>query len=173
MEKTRNTHSFKDNKAFLSNMYEAPFKMSLECITPEKRDYFQKYFIFDNCWYPATENLYQALKNKYMTGRNDFRYINPFESKKRGRLIHKNDVRFGWDVDRLIAMELVVDLKFNQHPNLFQRLLTIPDEELVEWNTWGDTFWGKCIKTNKGTNHLGEILKRKKYGKSTQKNQGV
>lgn len=160
-------HSFRGNKAFLSNMYYAPIKMSIEFITPEKREYFQKYFEFDDCWYPATENLYQALKNKYIAGRYDFRIINPFESKKRGRLISKNDVRFGWDQDRIVAMKLAVDLKFNQHLNLFQQLLYIPDEELVEWNAWGDTFWGKFINTGKGENHLGEILKRKKYERST------
>lgn len=163
VSKVPNQHSFKGNYAFLSNMYKAPIKMSLEFVTPEKREYFQKYFIFDDCIYPATENLYQALKDRFLDGRYDFRYINPFAAKMRGKLISKGNMRFGWSQDRLIAMELVIDLKFNQHPNLFNRLLNTPDEDLVEWNTWGDIFWGKCIKTGKGTNHLGEILKRKKY----------
>lgn len=158
----KHTHQFKDTLFFLSNMYPAPIKMSLEFIPIEKVEYYQKFFLFDNCWYPATENLYQALKNRFVAGRYDFRYINPFASKARGKAIMKSDVRFGWSSDRLIAMELVIDLKFSQHPNLIERLIQVPDEEIVEWNTWGDIFWGKCIKTQRGTDHLGRILREKK-----------
>lgn len=35
-------------------------------------------------------------------------------------------------------------------------LLKTGDEELVEGNTWGDTFWGVC--KGKGRNELGKIL---------------
>ena len=156
-------HSFKEDLAFLSNMSRYPIKMDILTISENKRDYYQEYFEFDNIIYQSTENLYQALKFKFTSGRYDFRFINPFESKQRGRKISGWEIRPTWSTDRLIAMELVIDLKFNQHPNLAEKLINVPDELLVEWNDWGDIFWGKCIKTNKGSNHLGEILKRKKY----------
>jgi predicted NAD-dependent protein-ADP-ribosyltransferase YbiA (DUF1768 family) len=140
-----------------------PIRMDILTILENKRDYYQQYFEFDNNIYPATENLYQALKNKFIAGRYDFRFMNPFESKERGRMISGYNIKSNWPTDRLIAMELVIDLKFNQHPNLAEKLIKVPDELLVEWNDWGDIFWGKCIKTNRGNNHLGEILKRKKY----------
>jgi predicted NAD-dependent protein-ADP-ribosyltransferase YbiA (DUF1768 family) len=167
------THSFKDELAFLGNMYKAPIKFSLEFIPKEKRHRYENYFTFDDCWYPASENLYQALKDRFIAGRDDFKCIDPFASKRRGRMIPKSNMRSGWNMDRLVAMELVTDLKFNQYPDLFNRLLNVPDEDLVEWNTWGDTFWGKCCKTGKGFNNLGEILKRKKYERSTYQNQGL
>ena len=37
-------------------------------------------------------------------------------------------------------------------------LLKTGDEEIVEWNYWHDTFWGKDIETGKGENNLGKIL---------------
>ncbi len=154
--------SFKKDLAFLSNMYKAPIVMSKEMVGP-RYEYYSNFFEFDNKEYPATENLYQALKNRYLAGRDDFRLISPFEAKTNGFKIPKSDIWQNWNHRRLIAMELVIDLKFNTHPNLLDMLVNTPDDKLVEWNTWNDTFWGKSIKTGKGENNLGEILKRKKY----------
>ena len=158
-----NEHSFKGELAFASNMYKCNIIMNLDYVTESKKEYFLKYFTFDNGTYPSSENLYHALKNRFEAGRSDFRYINPFDSKKRGRMISGSDIRPNWAGDRLIAMELVIDLKFNQYPYLAEKLINTPDELLVEWNTWGDIFWGKCLKTNRGSNNLGLILQRKKY----------
>ena len=44
------------------------------------------------------------------------------------------------------------------HPDLRRLLLATGDAELVEGNTWGDTFWGTV--DGKGENHLGKILTR-------------
>ena len=55
--------SFKKDLAFLSNMYKAPIIMSKEMIGP-RYEYYSNFFEFDNKEYPATENLYQSLKNK-------------------------------------------------------------------------------------------------------------
>ena len=154
--------SFKKDLAFLSNMYKAPITMSKEMIGP-RYGYYSNFFEFDNKEYLATENLYQALKNRYLAGRDDFRYISPFEAKSNGFKIPKSDIWQNWNHRRLIAMELVIDLKFNTWPHLLDMLVNTPDDKLVEWNTWNDTFWGKSIKTGKGENNLGEILKRKKY----------
>ena len=52
----------------------------------------------------------------------------------------------------------VVRAKFDQHPDLAQKLLETGDEELVEGNTWGDRYWGVC--GGKGKNMLGKILMR-------------
>ena len=32
------------------------------------------------------------------------------------------------------------------------------DLYIQEGNTWGDTFWGVCLKTGKGSNYLGELI---------------
>ena len=154
--------SFKNELAFLSNMYKAKIIMS-PSLVGDRLDYYSKFFEFDNKEYPASENLYQALKNRYLAGRDDFRWITPFEAKSRGFKIPLSDIWNNWKARRLIAMELVIDLKFNSWPHLLDMLINTPDDKLVEWNTWNDTFWGKSIKTGKGENNLGEILKRKKY----------
>lgn len=137
--------------------------MSEKNITPSKLKKFKSYFKFDNCTYPSTENLYQALKNKNFNNRFVFLRVNPFEAKKLGRQIRRNDVVFGWDVSRLVAMEICIDLKFNLYNHLSEKLINTPDEDIVEWNTWGDTFWGKDLNTLEGADNLGKILRAKKY----------
>jgi len=39
---------------------------------------------------------------------------------------------------------------------LKEELLATEDWELIEGNTWNDSFWGVCQR--KGENHLGKIL---------------
>ena len=160
--KAPNDHQFKGNLFFLSNMYKAPIIMDTSLITPTKLEHFKNYFEFDGYQYPSSENLYQALKDRFIDGRNDFRFINPFDAKKRGRLIQGYSIRPNWPRDKIVAMELVVDLKFNIYPDLAEKLMNTPDEDIIEWNTWGDVFWGKCIKTQKGSDYLGQILRAKK-----------
>ena len=38
------------------------------------------------------------------------------------------------------------------------QLLDTGDQELVEYNTWGDTYWGVCTRIRQGQNWLGKIL---------------
>jgi len=40
--------------------------------------------------------------------------------------------------------------------DLRAKLLATGNEELIEGNTWGDTFWGVC--DGKGLNKLGQLL---------------
>jgi hypothetical protein len=53
-------------------------------------------------------------------------------------------------------MKELVRAKFTQHWDLKQKLLETGDEELIEGNTWGDTFWG--VFNGTGKNILGQIL---------------
>jgi len=52
-------------------------------------------------------------------------------------------------------MEELLKLKFSQH-YFRQQLIDTGDEELVESNTWNDTYWGVCRGI--GQNHLGKLL---------------
>ena len=65
-------------------------------------------------------------------------------------------LRSDWEDVKLGTMLEVCRAKFTQNPQLAKRLLATGDEELVEGNNWGDTFWGKV--DGKGQNHLGRIL---------------
>jgi len=101
----------------------------------------------------TAEHHYQAAK---ATNERDADWVRnaktPAEAKKRGRQI---PVRSDWDEVKLQVMEDVVREKF-QDKILQGLLLETGDQELVEDNWWGDTFWGTCKGT--GENHLGKIL---------------
>ena len=51
----------------------------------------------------------------------------------------------------------ICKLKFTKL-NFAQKLLKTGNQELVEGNTWNDTYWGRC--KGRGSNHLGKILMR-------------
>ena len=80
---------------------------------------------------------------------------NPSEAKRLGRRVR---LRSDWEQVKYDVMLDVVRAKFNQHPDLAQKLLATGDEELVEGNDWGDTYWGVC--NGRGKNMLGKILMR-------------
>lgn len=70
-------------------------------------------------------------------------------------------LRPGWEEMRVAVMEALLRQKFAD-PSLRRKLLQVPEEELVEWNTWHDTFWGRCTCTRcggRGQNRLGILLR--------------
>ena len=52
-------------------------------------------------------------------------------------------------------MRTALQLKFSD-PTLRAQLIATGDAELIEGNTWNDTFWGVCRGT--GKNMLGTLL---------------
>lgn len=142
---------FKGQKEFLSNMYNHNICFHWR-IDQKYYDIFQP----DGAIYPSSENLYQALKCENFESRKLFQECNPFEAKQLGKVIK---IRKDWEQVKILAMELVTDLKY-QNYYLVYKLLSLPDDIIVERNDWGDTFWGEC--NGKGFNHLGKILTNKK-----------
>ncbi len=65
-------------------------------------------------------------------------------------------LREDWNDVRIDIMKRLVLLKFLDHPTLYKALVDTGEEELIEGNNWGDTFWGKV--NGVGENHLGKIL---------------
>lgn len=109
--------------------------------------------VYDSTPYPSVEHAYQAAKTIDSTQRSKIRHASsPALAKKLGA---QATLRDGWDKLRLPVMRYLLDQKFLQ-PVLRKKLLATGDEELIEGNDWGDTFWGKC--NGKGENHLGQIL---------------
>jgi ribA/ribD-fused uncharacterized protein len=80
------------------------------------------------------------------------RVLHPGTVKKIG---NKMSIRKDWNEKKLEIMNWAVREKFKD-AKLAEMLLDTGDEELVEGNTWNDTFWGVC--EGKGHNHLGKIL---------------
>ena len=108
---------------------------------------------FDGTQYASVENAYQASKIVDKSQRKIFRLCSPGIAKNLGKSIN---LRPDWDRVKLMFMKDFIKQKFTKHLNLQGMLLKTGDEELVEGNMWGDTFWG--VFRGQGQNHLGKIL---------------
>lgn len=88
--------------------------------------------------YPTAEHLYQALKTLDPEERKFVRIApTPGEAKRRGKKI---TLREDWDKVKDNIMRMILALKFSQNPNLMKKLLATGDQQLIEGNTWGDTY---------------------------------
>jgi len=133
---------------------------------------------FEDHWYPSTEHAFQAAKTQDPKLRVPFQAqcqldawntrnpgtrlceITPGKAKHLGRELA---LRPDWESIKVNMMLTLVSFKFKFHNNLRRMLISTDPEELVEGNTWNDTFWGVC--NGKGRNELGKILMlvRSKY----------
>jgi ribA/ribD-fused uncharacterized protein len=105
-------------------------------------------------WY--VENFYQAMKTTDREIRARIAALpSPYEAKKAGRGLR---LRPDWDDIKLRVMEYALKHKFQPGTSWQRMLMATGDQELIEWNDWGDTYWGKDIRTGKGENHLGRLL---------------
>jgi len=102
---------------------------------------------------PSLEHAFQAAK---AVRKEDFDKIclaeNPGKAKRLGKTI---PVREDWEKVKLRVMEDLLRQKFS-NPELRKALLETGDAELIEWNDWGDCWWGICRGI--GENHLGRLL---------------
>ena len=125
---------FDGEYAFLSNYSASPFRIN--------------YVLF-----PTMEHYFQANK---ADNQNDYLHIayapTPGEAKRLGRKIQ---LRPDWEEIKDNVMLTGLRKKF-ANPELRNLLLATGDEELVEGNYWGDTYWGVC--NGVGQNKLGKLL---------------
>lgn len=108
-----------------------------------------------NQWYPSVEHAYQSAKSNDEKYKREVRKAaTPGDAKRLGK---KAPLRPDWgDAKKLEYMEFLVWYKFAMYPDLGKMLLATGDAELIEGNTWGDTFWGVCKGV--GQNQLGKLL---------------
>lgn len=108
---------------------------------------------FQGKLYPTTEHAYQAAKTVIETEREQVRCCqHPGQAK---RLARKLTLREDWFDIRDEVMLHVTRLKYAR-PEYRARLLATGDAEIIEGNTWGDTYWGVC--RGRGENRLGKII---------------
>ena len=62
----------------------------------------------------------------------------------------------GFHRSRILIMCEIIRSKFKHNPDLAKKLLATGNAELIEGNTWNDTYWGVC--NGAGQNKLGEVL---------------
>lgn len=107
--------------------------------------------------WPSVEHAFQAMKAKLDTEKEWVAAApTPGEAKRRGRGVVLIDEWANPEV-RVAIMLALVRKKFEQNKLLRRLLLETGDAEIVEGNSWGDTFWGVDTKKG-GENHLGKIL---------------
>lgn len=125
---------FNGKYVFLSNFYPSPITI-------------------DRVEYPTVEHAFQASKTLSRGERQMIAYaVSPGKAKRMGR---KLNLRSDWEEVKVACMLELARLKFTE-PNLKAKLLATGDVELIEGNTWNDTFWGVC--RGEGQNQLGKIL---------------
>lgn len=128
--------SFTGRYEFLSNFFELPV-------------------VYDGIKYRNSEAAFQAQKTEDRSIRKEFADLPPNLAKRKGRHV---TLRPDWDIIKDSVMYMVCRCKFEQNPVYLEKLLETGDAELVEGNTWGDTYWGVC--NGVGENQLGKTLMR-------------
>ena len=113
-------------------------------------------FSFCGRVYTNAEAAFQAMKSAATTDRALFAeggpYSKPADAKRYGR---KVPLRPDWEQVKDDIMLQIIRAKF-QDETLRKLLLATGEAELIEGNTWNDTYWGVCRNT--GLNKLGKIL---------------
>ena len=127
---------FEEKYRFLSNFYAA--EITFQAIT-----------------YPTVEHAYQACKTNDKAMRKVISELPTPGDAKRYHVRNKTTIRLDWRDININVMRALVQQKFKE-PRLRELLLKTEDAELVEGNTWGDQFWGRC--KGEGENWLGRIL---------------
>ena len=136
--------SFHGRYRFLSNFFPSPFTSGY----PEVLE------IPGTFKFPTVEHAYQSSKPTLPIEQRAIRLAEtPGAAKRMGR---KSQARPDWDDVKIEVMRYFVEKKFEQNKDLRVMLLSTGPAELVEGNTWNDTFWGVC--NGRGENHLGKIL---------------
>src|SRR5574337_1059347 len=126
--------SFKDKYRFLSNFYPALVEL-------------------DGSVYPTVEHAFQAAKTLDWDYRERIFYAStPSIAKRIGR---QAPLRENWEGIKVDIMKELLVQKFSTF-ELKSKLLATGDQELIEGNWWGDTFWGVC--NGIGHNMLGKLL---------------
>lgn len=133
---------FRGDYAFLSNFYHNPFTWRNKVFpTGEHAFVWAKAFCSErdlDDWY------YRVMDEK-----------TPGAAKRIGR--HLGIDVAEWDANKVQWMRELVHARFaTSDESMVGLLLNTGAKMLVEGNTWGDTFWGRC--EGKGFNTLGVLL---------------
>lgn len=131
----------------------------IDCFSGDNRylsNFWKCDIYYQGLYYTTVEHAYQAAKTLDEDLRKKISLLDTAgEAKGEGQALVKRD---DWKSVKEDIMYQLVKLKFFENWELADRLLETGDKEIVEGNTWGDTFWGVCDGV--GENKLGEILSR-------------
>ena len=139
---------FRGEHHFLSNFWIEPFEYEGQTVATGEHA-----FQAAKCK-PGDE----AIRERVLTVRRADGTPSPTLAKKMGK---KVPLRPDWDEARIGVMREVLAAKFAAGSPLADRLLATGEAELIEGNTWRDTFWGRTRDKDgnwTGQNWLGVLL---------------
>lgn len=143
---------FQGAERFLSNFYPCNVTLPAE---PEHN--------LPEMEFSSVENAYMAWKTTEGTIRKIIQSLTPKEAKE---LTYSENFPLRSDFsdeNRLQIMEILLAEKYsNRNPEVKQNLLSTGNATLIEGNTWDDTFFGFCLKTSSGLNHLGRLTAKRR-----------
>lgn len=111
---------------------------------------------FEGIEYASVEHAYMSAKSDDMEWKSRCadKQIPAAQIKRESRnIVLKPD----WEDIKVDVMETCLREKFSQEP-FKSKLDATGDAYIQEGNTWGDTVYGVCLKTNKGQNLLGKMI---------------
>ncbi len=111
-------------------------------------------FTYQGMKFRTIENFYQAMKTLDVNERRKISEMSPYKAKV---YIRKLPVRKDWKNIRLQVMRYGLKAKFAPGATWHQKLKQTKDK-IIEWNNWGDRFWGIDVRTGLGDNYLGKLI---------------
>lgn len=146
--------SFRGPYNFLSNFYPCVIRVAIMSMAPA---------VLEDVDFPSVEHAFQAMKiepsspeRRLLMRQFTAPQVTAGEAKRLGRKIQLRD---DWEEVKRSIMHSLLLTKFTSNQNLRDRLVDTGDAELVEGNTWGDTYWGVIHNGfGPGENHLGKLL---------------
>jgi len=118
--------------------------------------YFDKPLNYYGIKFLTNEHFYVAMKTVDWDLR---KLVSLHPSKGLKKYGNSLTLRDDWEDIKLEVMLYGLRYKFsNKNPNLREKLLLTGDAIIEEGNWWGDDFWGICLKTEMGNNHLGKLI---------------
>jgi hypothetical protein len=124
-------------------------------------------FEYQGILFSTVENFYVAMKTQKheVELRKQIAAMPPHVAKRFGRQLQR---RPDWEGIKLPVMEFALRIKFAPGTSWYKKLIATGDTEIVEYNNWGDKFWGVIAYYNGrtitpsnpriGQNHLGKLL---------------
>lgn len=106
---------------------------------------------------------YSSVEHAYMSAKSENEYWKKFcsDSKNTPGQVKKESKKLrlpdDWETKRLEVMSECIKQKYSQEP-FRTKLLETGDQFIQEGNNWNDKFFGICLKTGEGKNHLGKLI---------------
>ena len=112
-------------------------------------------FMWQGIRYNNVESAFHASK---YTNEAERRVLSRMSAEKVVKKSMECTPSIEWEESKLDIMESILLAKYDQNPNLKNRLIETEGRILINGNNKHETYWGVDLYSWKGENHLGKIL---------------